>query len=38
LQTPQEIERRAREQFNMGYPGEQQFRVFPAPETTTTAP
>jgi cell division protein FtsL len=38
LQTPEEIERRAREQFNMGYPGEQQFRVFPAPETTTTVP
>jgi cell division protein FtsL len=38
LQTPEEIERRAREQFNMGYPGEQQFRVFPAPVTTTTVP
>ena len=38
LQTKDEIERRARKEFNYGYPGEQQFSVFPAPETTTTVP
>ena len=38
LQTPAEIERMAREQFNMVYPGEQAYNVgrSPAPATTTT--
>ena len=40
LQSPDEIERIAREQFNMVFPGEQVFKVMPAPEalTTTTIP
>jgi cell division protein FtsL len=40
LQSPEETERIAREQFNMVHPGEQVYRVMPAPapETTTTAP
>jgi cell division protein FtsB len=37
LQTPAEIERIARERFNMVRPGEQAFAVVPA-TTTTTAP
>jgi hypothetical protein len=31
LQTPQEIERVAREQYNLAAPGEQVFSVLPAP-------
>jgi cell division protein FtsB len=41
LQQPSEIERRARELYNMVRPGEQVFRVLPAPapaSTTTTVP
>ncbi len=38
LQTPGEIERMAREQFHMVYPGERAFIVTPAPATTTTVP
>ncbi len=40
LQSPDEIERVAREQFNMVFPGEQVYKVMPAPEasTTTTIP
>jgi cell division protein FtsL len=40
LQTPEEIERLARQQFNMVRPGEEAFAVIPAPAptTTTTAP
>jgi cell division protein FtsB len=36
LQQPAEVERRARELYNMVYPGEQVYRVMPAPATTTT--
>jgi cell division protein FtsB len=40
LQSPDEIERVAREQFNMVNPGEQVYKVLPAPapSTTTTVP
>src|SRR4051812_46969040 len=38
LQTPAEIERMAREQFHMVYPGEQVYNVSPAATTTTTVP
>lgn len=40
LRSRAEIERRARRQFNMAYPGEQVYRVLPSagPVTTTTAP
>ncbi len=40
LQSPEEIERVAREQFNMVNPGEQVYKVLPAPaaSTTTTVP
>ena len=38
LQTPAEIERMAREQFHMVFPGEQAFNVSPAATTTTTVP
>jgi len=38
LQTPAEIERMAREQFHMVFPGEQPFNVSPAATTTTTVP
>jgi len=40
LQQPSEIERRARQQFHMHYPGEQLFQVMPAPpsSSTTTVP
>ncbi len=38
LQTPAEIERVAREQFNMAKPGEQVYHVLPAASTTTTVP
>jgi cell division protein FtsB len=40
LQSPAEIERIAREQFNMVFPGEQVYKVLPAPAapTTTTVP
>jgi len=40
LQSSDEIERIAREQFNMVFPGEQVYKVMPAPEasTTTTVP
>jgi cell division protein FtsB len=40
LQSPDEIERIAREQFNMVFPGEQVYKVLPAPaaSTTTTVP
>ena len=40
LQSPEEIERIARGQFNMVYPGEQAYKVLPAagPSTTTTVP
>ena len=36
LQSPDEIERIAREQFNMVFPGEQVYKVMPAPASTTT--
>jgi cell division protein FtsB len=36
LQTPQEIERRAREQYHYVYPGERAYSVIPAPTSTTT--
>jgi cell division protein FtsB len=36
LKTPQEIERRAREQYHYVYPGERAFSVIPAPAPTTT--
>jgi cell division protein FtsB len=36
LQTPEEIERLAREQYQYVYPGERAFAVIPAPTTTTT--
>ena len=36
LQTPSEVERLAREQYHMVYPGERAFVVTPAPETTST--
>lgn len=38
LQTPGAIERMAREQFHMVYPGEQAYNVLPAAATTTTVP
>jgi cell division protein FtsL len=41
LQTPAEIERLARSQFNMVFPGEQAYNVVPpqgVASTTTTAP
>jgi cell division protein FtsB len=39
LQTPAEIEKIAREQYFMTFPGERAFAVIPAaPTTTTTAP
>jgi len=40
LQSRDETERIAREQFNMVFPGEQVYKVLPAPEasTTTTLP
>ncbi len=40
LQSNAEVERRAREEFNMAYPGEQVYKVLPkpAPATTTTVP
>jgi cell division protein FtsB len=40
LRSGEEIERRARSLFNMVYPGEQVYRVMPAPDapTTTTVP
>jgi len=40
LQSPDEIQRIARQQFNMVFPGEQVYKVLPAPEasTTTTVP
>jgi cell division protein FtsB len=40
LQSPDEIERIAREQFNMVFPGEQVYKVLPAPAAsrTTTVP
>ncbi len=36
LQQPGEIERRAREDYNMVRPGEQVYRVLPAPASSTT--
>ncbi len=36
LQSPDETERIAREQFNMVFPGEQVYKVLPAPAATTT--
>jgi cell division protein FtsB len=39
LQTPEEIKRLARQYFNMVFPGEQPYKVLPAPpETPTSAP
>lgn len=39
LNTPEEIEARARSQHQMVYPGEQAYSVIPAPApTTSTAP
>ncbi len=40
LQSPDEIERIAREQYNIVRPGEQVYKVMPAPKgsTTTTVP
>jgi cell division protein FtsL len=38
LQTPAEIERLAREQFNMVLPGEQAYNVLSTATTSTTAP
>jgi cell division protein FtsL len=37
LQTPAAIERMAREQFHMVYPGEHVYYVMPIATTTTTA-
>ena len=36
LQSRDEIERMARDQFNMQYPNEQVYKVMPAPAGTTT--
>ena len=36
LKSPEEIERMARQQFNMVFPGEQVYKVKPAPAPTTT--
>jgi cell division protein FtsB len=36
LQTKAEIERAARQQFNMVYPGETVYKVMPKPAETTT--
>ena len=36
LKSPAEIERMARQQFNMVFPGEQVYKVKPAPAPTTT--
>ncbi len=36
LQSRDEIERMARDQFNMKYPNEQVYKVMPAPAGTTT--
>jgi cell division protein FtsL len=38
LQTPSEIERLAREQFNMVLPGEQAYTVLSSQPTSTTTP
>jgi len=38
LQTNSEIERIARERYNMALPGERLFQIFPMPTTTTTSP
>ena len=38
LRSKAEIERRARREFNMVYPGERVFRVLPGAGPTTTAP
>ena len=40
LQSNAEVERRARQEFNMAYPGEQVYKVLPKPAaaTTTTLP
>jgi cell division protein FtsB len=38
LETDPEIERIARERYNMALPGERLFSIFPSPTTTTTAP
>ena len=38
LRAREEIERRARRQFNMVYPGERVYRVLPAAGPTTSAP
>ena len=37
LQSPSEVERMAREQFHMVFPGEQAYTVTPLPTPTTTA-
>ena len=36
LRSRAEIERLARQQFGLAYPGEQVYKVMPAPEVTTT--
>jgi cell division protein FtsB len=38
LQSTAEVERRARQDYNMAYPGEQVYKVLPAATTTTTVP
>jgi cell division protein FtsB len=38
LKTAPEIERIARERYDMALPGEALFSIFPEPTTTTTAP
>lgn len=38
LETDDEIERTARENFDLVYPGEESYRILPAPETTDVNP
>jgi cell division protein FtsB len=38
LQSPSEVQRIARDQFGWAFPGEQLFKVLPAPAPTTTVP
>jgi cell division protein FtsB len=38
LQSPAAVERMAREQFHMVYPGEHVYSVIPSGTTTTTVP
>lgn len=38
LETDDEIERTARENFDLVYPGEESYRILPAPQTTDVEP